>query len=92
MVHQREGGGNISSPHLVKYSREKPPKIGRCDPYWIIIFFFVHLNSLKVEKVEESTHGTILLVGPNLENWGLKSSGSILRHKMMFFGGKIFQI
>jgi len=38
-----------------------PPKMGRCDLDWIIILFFIHINAFRVEKVEESTHGTILL-------------------------------
>jgi hypothetical protein len=38
MVLKGEGRGKISSPHLVKYFGEKnPPKMGRYDPYWIII-------------------------------------------------------
>jgi len=60
MVHRREGGGKISSPHLVKYfGRQKPPKMRRCDPNWIIIFLLIHLNAFGVEKVEELAHRTV---------------------------------
>ena len=62
MVHQRDGGGKISSSHSVKsFGDQMPPKMGRCDLDWIIILFFIHINAFRVEKVEESTHGTILL-------------------------------
>ena len=60
MVHQREGGGKISSPHSLKYfGDQKSPKMGRCDPNWITILFVIHLNALRVEKVEESPHMTV---------------------------------
>lgn len=64
MVHQREGEGKFSSPHLVKALWDQnPPKIGRCDPDWIIILFFIHLDAFREEKVEESSHGTIFTGG-----------------------------
>ena len=54
MVRPREGGGEISSPHLVEaFGDQKPPKMGRCDVDWIIILFFIHIYALKVEKLEE---------------------------------------
>ena len=60
MVHQREGVGKISSPHSLKdFGDENPPKMGRCDLNWIIIFSVIHLNAFGVEKVEESSHGTV---------------------------------
>ena len=31
------------------------------DPNWIIILFLIHINSLWVEKVEESSHGIIFI-------------------------------
>jgi len=37
--------------------------MGRCDPNWIIILFFIHLDAFGVEKVEESAHGTIFTDG-----------------------------
>jgi len=53
MVHQREGGGRTSSPHSIKYfGDQKPPKMGRCDLDWIIIFFVIHLDEFGVEKEE----------------------------------------
>ena len=53
MVHQR-GGGNFFSPHLVEdFGDKRPPKMGRCDPYLIIILFVFHLDAFRVEKVEE---------------------------------------
>jgi len=51
MVHQREAGRKFSSPHSVEaFGDQKPPKMGRCDPDWIIILFFIHLDALRVEK------------------------------------------
>jgi hypothetical protein len=91
MVHLREGGGKISSPHSVEYfGDQKPPKMGRCDLDWIIIFFSSILMLLEWKKWRNQLTGPFLPVGPSLENWGLKPSGSILRHQMTFFGGKFF--
>ena len=60
MVHQREGGGKNFSP--IKYfGDQKPPKMGKHDLTRIIILFVIHLNAFGVEKVEESTHGTIFI-------------------------------
>ena len=57
MVHQREGGGKISSPYQVTaFGGQKPPKMERCDPNWIIILFVIHLDAFVVEKLEESSH------------------------------------
>ena len=78
MVHQREGGGNISSPHSVKdFGEQKPPKMGRCDPDWIIILFVIHLDASRVEKVEESTHG---IVFTSETEFGEKGSETFLEH------------
>jgi hypothetical protein len=64
--------------------------MGRYDLDWIIILFFIYLDAFRVEKLEESTCRVILVVGPNLENWGLKPSRAILRHKNdIFFWSKI---
>ena len=64
MVHQREGGGKISSPHSVKaFGDQNPPKMGRCDLNWIIIFFVIHLDTFGVEKGEESSHRTVFTRG-----------------------------
>jgi hypothetical protein len=38
------------------------------------------------KNIEESTCRVIIIVGPNLENWGLKTSEAILMHQMEFFG------
>ena len=74
MVHQREGGGKISSPHLVEaFGDQKPPKIGRFDLDWIIIFFFIHPNDFRVKKVEESTRMTILTDGMQFGKFGSKT-------------------
>lgn len=60
MVHLREGGAEISSPHLIEaFGDPKPKKMERCDSDWIIILFFIHLNVFKMEKLKESTHGAI---------------------------------
>jgi len=60
MAQKREGGGKTSSPHSIKYFWDKnPPKMGKCDPNWIIILFLIHLNAFGVEKVEESTQGIV---------------------------------
>jgi hypothetical protein len=40
--------------------------------------------------MEESFYRVILMVCPSLENWGLKPSRAILRHKMAFCGVKDF--
>ena len=51
MVHQREGGGKFSSPHLVKdFGDQKPPKMGMCDVNYIIILFFIHRDAFEVKK------------------------------------------
>ena len=71
MVHEREGGGNISSPHLVKYfEKEKPTKMVRCDKNSIIIRFSIHLDAFGVGEVEESTHGTIFTSGTQFGETG----------------------
>ena len=60
MVHEIQGGGKFSSPHLVKDFREKnPPKMERCDLDWIIIFLVTYLDAFLEENLEESTHGTV---------------------------------
>jgi hypothetical protein len=38
------------------------------------------------KNIEESTCKVIIMVGPSLENWGLKPSEAILMHQMEFFG------
>jgi hypothetical protein len=45
----------------------------------------------KWKKLEELACRVILMVGPNLGNWGLKLSRAILRHQTAFLGVKIFQ-
>jgi len=61
MVHQREVAGKVFSHYSVNYFGDKrPPKMGRCDLDCIIILFFIHLDALRVEKLEESTNRTIL--------------------------------
>ena len=42
--------------------------MGICDPNWSIILFLIHLDAFKVEKMEESTHMTMFINNPNLEN------------------------
>jgi hypothetical protein len=53
-----------------------------------------YLSSISIlsnmKKMEESTCRVILMVGNNLENWGLKPFEAILRHKMDCFGVKNF--
>jgi len=81
MVHQREGGGKISSPHSVKdFGDQKPAKMGSCDLNWIIILFSIHINVFGVEKVEDSAHVTIFTSGTSLAKRGLEPFGSVLRH------------
>lgn len=64
MVHQREGGGKISSPYSVKYfGDQKPPKMGRCDPNWIIILLVIYLDAFGVENVDESSQGIVFTGG-----------------------------
>lgn len=58
MVHPR--GGKISSPYLVEaFGDQNPPKMVSYDMYWIIILFNSHLNTFRVEKVEESMQMTL---------------------------------
>jgi len=52
MVHPGEGRGKISSLHPIKSFREKNT-LRRYDPDWIIILFFIHLGSFRVENLEE---------------------------------------
>jgi len=33
------------------------------DPDWIFILFFINIDAVRVEKVEESTHGTVFTSG-----------------------------
>lgn len=50
----------IYSPHWVDaFGDQNPPKMGVYDLDWMSIFFFIHLDAFKVEKVEESMHKTI---------------------------------
>jgi hypothetical protein len=35
---------------------------------WIIILFFIYLDAFRVETLEESACGVILVVVPSLEN------------------------
>lgn len=37
--------------------------VGEPNPDWIIIFFFIHINAFRVEKEEESSHGTAFSSG-----------------------------
>jgi hypothetical protein len=66
--------------------------MGRYDLDWIIILFFIYLNDFKVEKLEELSWKAILVLGPDLENWGLEPSRSILRNKMEFWGVLVSKI
>jgi len=51
MVHLREGGETNSPPHLVEaFGDQNPPKMGRRDPGWIIILFFIHLMLLEWKR------------------------------------------
>ena len=45
---------------------------------------------LEWKRLEKSSYKTILVVGSSLENQGLKSSESILRHHVEFFGLETF--
>jgi len=52
MVQPREGRGIISSPCLIDaFGHQKPLNMGRCDLYWIIIFFVINHEAFKVENV-----------------------------------------
>ena len=51
MLHQREGGEKISSPHLVEaFWDQKPPKMGMCDLDWIIILLVRYLDAFQSGK------------------------------------------
>jgi len=45
-----------------------------------------------VEKLEESTHGTIFTGGTQFGKTGSKTFWSILRHQAKFFGGKTLSL
>jgi len=60
------------------------------DLDWIIILFFIYLDDFRVEKIGGMNYRVILTIGPSLENWGLKLSEAILRHRTTFFGVKTF--
>jgi len=93
MLHQREGQGKISSPHLVKYfGEQKPPKMARCDLNWIIIFFSSISMHLEWKKWRNKLMGPFLPATPSLAKQGLKPYGSNLRHQTTFFGGKDFPL
>ena len=71
MVHQRDGGGKNSSPHSLEAFRDqKPLKMGRCDPDWIIILFAIHLDAFGMGKVEESAHETVFTGGTHFGKIG----------------------
>ena len=93
MVHQREGGGKISSPHLVKYFGAKtPPKMGRCDPNWIIMLFVIHLDAFGVEKLEDSTHETIFTSRTQFGKTHSETFYKSFEVLNNFFGGKTLSI
>ena len=71
MVHPREGGGKISSPHLVEaFGDQNPPKMGRCDQDWIIILFIIHLDAFRMENVKESSHRNLFTGGTQFGKLG----------------------
>jgi len=37
--------------------------MGRCDPNWITILLFIHIDAFGVEKVEELAHETVFTSG-----------------------------
>jgi hypothetical protein len=56
------------------------------------LYYFSSISMLSEWKtMEESARNVILMAGPSLENWGLKPSRAIFRHKIDFFGQKISQ-
>jgi len=63
--------------------------MGRYDPNWIIILFFIYLTTFWVEKLEELACKAILVVVPNLEIWVQKTIKNILESflgiKLSFF-------
>jgi hypothetical protein len=63
--------------------------MGMYDMDWIIILFVMYLDAFRVERIEGINLEGHLMVGPSLENWGLKPSRSILRNKMAFLGVKL---
>jgi hypothetical protein len=91
VVVQGEGRGKLSSPHLVNILGTKIlPKWG--DMIWIGSFYYFSSFSMlsKWKKMEESTCRVNLMVGPSLENWGLKPFRAILRHQTTCFGINTF--
>jgi hypothetical protein len=91
VVLQGEGRGKISSPHLVNILGTKSlHKWG--GMLWIgSLYCFSSISILSEwKKLEESTCRAILVGGSNLENWGLKPSGAILRHQTIFWVFKTF--
>ena len=49
----------------VKFRANSPLNLGsyKVNPYYIVIFFFIHLDSFKVRKLEESANGMIFTSG-----------------------------
>jgi len=93
MVHKREGGGKISSPNLLKaFGDQKPPKMGRCDLNWVIILFFIYLDALGLEKVEESTHRTVFSGGTQFGEVGFETFWEHFEASNEFFRGKSFPL
>lgn len=86
MVHWRKGVIKAFSPHLVEvFGDENHPKMGWYDMDWIIISFFIHIESF---SIEELAHKAILLAGPSFANLGIKLSRRNLRHQMVCFVDK----
>jgi hypothetical protein len=64
--------------------------MGRYDPDWINILFFIYIDAFRVEKMAESTCRVILVVVPNLGNWGLNLFEAIFRYQMTLYEFKFF--
>jgi len=80
--------GQISSPQLVKQiGDQNPRKMGRCDPNWIIILFFIHIDAFEVEEVERSAHRTIFTNGTQFGETGSKTFSEHFEASEDLFGG-----
>jgi hypothetical protein len=88
-VLQGEGIRKISSPHSIKILGTKNlPKWGGMI-YIGPLYYFSSISMLSEwKKLEESTCRVILMVGPSLENWGLKPSRAIFEASNKFFWGQ----
>ena len=54
---------------------------------WVIIFFFIHIDAFRVEKLEESTHKAIFTDGIQFDKLGFETFVEHFEASKTFFWG-----